>query len=173
MFNERTETNASSSAKKFNLTPEQIIFIVGKRKLAAYEEIEKERPLTMEEYEAKRLELTRMFSVLSRYIYSLIRKTEGRFMNVQESKAEILNDCYFIFDKKLRKYDPFLTTPTTYFKKDLQGVISSYIRNSNAVSLTKKDTDNVAKVKRAIRYYESIGCSWNEEMNSRATKISV
>lgn len=98
--------------------------------------------------------------MLSKY-----RLDSDAYMDVQQAQA-------VIFFEKLPDYDPLKSTPTTYFVRYFKQVISEYLRE-NTLHLSQYDANNVAKVKRAITYYESHGIMWDEAMLSNRTGLSA
>lgn len=155
-----------------NYTKEQELFYVGKSLLSDYERISMERPL--EPFELERIDHVKeqLFGSIVKFgmktasgMLSKYRLDSDAYMDVQQAQA-------VIFFEKLPDYDPLKSTPTTYFVRYFKQVISEYLRE-NTLHLSQYDAKNVAKVKRAIAYYESHGIMWDEAMLSNRTGLSA
>ncbi len=153
------------------LNNQQLLFLLCKKKLEYYKEVEKTRPLKFSEKReidemkqamlesVMRFGIKRMHERLAKY-----RKDSDAFQDIQQELA-------LIFYDKLDSYDPRRSTPTTYFVRYFDEAITNYVLNFSQ-HMTQYDANNVAAVRAAIKEYEGRGIDWDIAMLATHTRLS-
>lgn len=154
-----------------NLTKEQKLFLIGKTKLQQYEEIEKTRVLTDEEKEQRDFVKQELFGSVVKFGMSEARRRMSKYNTDSDAYTEVQQDLAVMFFNMLPKYNPVQTTPTTFFVRYFNQVISEYLL-AYSQHLTQYDAHNVTKVRGAIHYFESRGIQWDEPMIVTRTGLS-
>lgn len=154
-----------------NLTKEQKLFLIGKNKLQKFEQIESERSLTAEE-EAQRDNIKQeLFGAVVKFGMSEARRRMSKYQIDSDAYTEVQQDFAVMFFNMLPRYNPLLTTPTTFYVRYFNQVISEYLL-AYSQHLTQYDAHNVTKVRGAIHYFESKGIKWDEPMIVTKTGLS-
>lgn len=154
-----------------NLTKEQKLFLIGKDKLKQYEELEKTRPLTVSELEQVDLVKQELFGSVVKFGMSEARRRMSKYQIDSDAYTEVQQDLAVMFFNMLPKYNPLQTTPTTFYVRYFNQVISEYLL-SYSQHLTQYDAHNVTRVRGAIHYFESKGIKWDEHMLVTKTGLS-
>lgn len=154
------------------LTDPQKFFIVGKRELAKFERIKQERPLTKPEHDREDYVKEALLRSIWKYGIQLSRQMMSKYMLPTDAYSDVQQAIAAIFYEKLPNYDPFQSTPTTYFSRYFKQVIDEYI-HKDSQRLSQYDAHNVSKVRAAIHYYESQGIKWDESMLMNRTGLSM
>lgn len=159
------------SIRTKSLTEEQVAFIFGKTELANFERIKQERPLTHKEREREDFLKSSLFEKIWRYGKKISRQIMEKYMISCDADKDVMQSIAEIFFKQLPKYDPYMTTPTTYFSRYFKQVIDEYVHRDSQ-HLSQYDAHNVSKVRAAIHSFEARGVKWDEEMLINHTKLS-
>lgn len=154
------------------MTEQQMMFIVGKKYLKLFEDIEKERQLTYEERKKKDEIQTSLFGSIALFGISMARKRIARYRKSEDALQDIRQDLALIFFEKLPNYDPSRSAPTTYFRKYFDQVITEYVLKYSQ-HMTQYTASNVSKVRAAIKYCESQGIRWDEPLLVTITGLSA
>lgn len=154
-----------------NLTKEQKLFLIGKNKLKKLDEIEKERPLTAEEQRQKDTVNQELFGAVVKFGMSEARRRMSKYQIDSDAYTEVQQELAVMFFNMLPKYNPLQTTPTTFYVRYFNQVISEYLLDYSQ-HLTQYDAHNVTKVRGAIHYFESKGIKWDEPMIVTRTGLS-
>ena len=153
------------------MNDQQVLFYVGKQKLAYYEEIEKTRPLTQDE-EHERSEINRiLFESVVRFGVSQAHKRLAKYRKDGDAFQDIQQDLAVIFYEKLPDYDPTVSTPTTYFLRYFNQKITEYVL-AWSQHMSQYDAHNVSVVRAAIKAFEDSGIQWDEQMLATKTGLS-
>ena len=89
-----------------------------------------------------------------------------------EDYSDLEQELALTFFENLPKYNPLISTPTTYFVRHFRHVISLHIRN-HGMNLTQYDANNARKVNKCIHELETQGVKWTYDMLSQRTGLSV
>jgi hypothetical protein len=154
-----------------NLTEQQKLFLIGKYKLNQFAEIEKSRELTATESDEKNFIKEQLFGSVVRFGMSEARRRMSKYQIDSDAYTEVQQELAVMFFDMLPKYDPLQTTPTTYYVRYFNQVISEYLLEYSQ-HLTQYDAHNVTKVRGAIHYFESKGIQWDEPMIVTKTGLS-
>jgi RNA polymerase sigma factor (sigma-70 family) len=168
--NESTET--PSTEAPLTLTFEQRVFAVGKKRLEKIARIEQQRPLTAREIAIRDDTKAQLFSLVVKFGMKEARKRMGKYRIDSDAYVDVQQSLAVIFFDKLDAYDPYQSTPTTYFVRYFNQMISEYILK-NSQHLSQYDAHNVSLVRAAIHYYESKGIDWDEAMLANRTGLSA
>lgn len=157
--------------KKPKLTKEQSMFVAGKEVLDRFDKIEETRPLTATE-ELKRDEVkTILLQEIMKFGTARAKSRMCNMRNNSDDLEEVKQEIACKFFKELKKYDPTKATPSTYFVKYFDEVISKFT-NKYSKRLTDYDAKNVTKVKKTIQEYEKANIEWDVQMIATKTKLS-
>ena len=165
----------SKEAKSYlaqRLNHEQRYFLIGKIKMASLEAIKECRELTWKEKDEMDFVKKSLFSSVLKFGMTVAREMAGKYSLDSDAHADIQQSLALIFFEKLPMYDPTRTAPITFFVRYFREAISIYLRK-NSQMLSQYDAHNVSAVRAAIRYYESKGLKWTEEMLSNRTGLSA
>lgn len=154
------------------MTDQQIMFYIGKLKLARLDEVSATRPLTEAEKNEKDEILRILFESIVRFGMSQARTRLSKYRKGGDAMQDIQQDLAVIFYEKLPDYDPRLSTPTTYYLRYFNQVITQYVLDYSQ-HMSQYDAHNVAIVRGAIRDYESAGIRWDERMIVNKTGLSL
>lgn len=154
------------------MTNQQMMFIVGQRYLKQFEETEKERPLTSKEIRQREEIKTSLFGSVMLFGVSMARKRIARYRKSEDALQDIQQDLALIFFEKLPNYDPTRSAPTTFFKKYFDQVITEYLLKYSQ-HMTQYTSNNVSKVRAAVKYCESRGIRWDEALLATLTGLSA
>lgn len=155
-----------------NLTKEQKLFLIGKKKLEELEIIEKKRPLTAAEQQQRDTVNQELFAAVVKFGMSEARRRMSKYQIDSDAYTEVQQELAVMFFHMLPKYNPLQTTPTTFYVRYFNQVISEYLLD-NSQHLTQYDAHNVTKVRGAIQYFESKGIKWDEPMIVTKTGLSA
>ena len=166
---EKNTTGKSAISK--DMTKEQTIFYVGQKVLKKFEKIKLERPLTpaekRKEDEVKQL----LFKNIVRFGMGEANRRIAKYRIDKDARADIQQALALMFFDKLPQYDPRVSTPSTFFVRYFNQVISEYLL-ANSQHLSQYDAHNVSKVRGAIQYYESRNIQWDVHMIVNRTGLS-
>ena len=95
-----------------------------------------------------------------------------KYRRYKDAYQDVEQACACKFFEVLPKYDPYYTTPTTYFVRYYREVISDYLHRFSQ-NLTAYDAGNVSKVRKAIDFYEKRNLRWNPSVLSTRTGLSA
>lgn len=154
-----------------NLTKEQKLFLIGKSKLKKLEEIEETRKLTQEEMQQRDYIKQELFGSVVKFGMSEARRRMNKYQIDSDAYTEIQQELALMFFDMLPRYNPLQTTPTTFYVRYFNQVISEYLL-AYSQHLTQYDAHNVTKVRGAIHYFESKGIKWDEPMLVTKTGLS-
>lgn len=156
------------------MNEKQIFFYVGKKRIETIENKAKEegRKLTLKEEREKEQILEMLFGSIVKFGVSLAKKRLSLYRKDSDAMADIRQDMACIFFNKLPDYDPTRTTPTTYFLRYFNQVITEYILNYSQ-HMSQYDSHNVSIVRGAIKFYEEKGIAWDEMMIANKTGLSL
>lgn len=154
-----------------NLTKEQKLFLIGKNKLSKLEQIESERPLTADEENQRDNIKQELFGSVVKFGMSEARRRMSKYQIDSDAYTEVQQDFAVMFFSMLPRYNPLQTTPTTFYVRYFNQVISEYLL-AYSQHLTQYDAHNVTKVRGAIHYFESKGIKWDEPMIVTKTGLS-
>ena len=154
------------------MTENQKYFKMGIKILKRYKKISQERPLTEKEFENYKTIKANLWSKISLFAKATCSARISNYRTYNDALPDLLQECYEIFDQKLLAYDPDRTAPTTFFVRQFHGKISEYLCNESQF-LTRNDSDNLGKVRKAIRECESLNIQWDLELLSAMTGLSV
>lgn len=154
-----------------NLTKEQKLFLIGKSKLKQYDEIEATRELTATEIEQRDFIKQELFGSVVKFGMSEARRRMSKYQIDSDAYTEVQQDLAVMFFNMLPRYNPLQTTPTTFYVRYFNQVISEYLL-AYSQHLTQYDAHNVTKVRGAIHYFESKGIQWDEPMIVTKTGLS-
>lgn len=153
------------------MNEQQIIFYAGKKRINFLEKKKKEKGLTVEE----QLEIDEirqmLFENVVRFGISLAHKRMGKYRKDMDAFQDIQQDLAVIFYDKLPMYDPTKSTPTTFYLRYFNQVITEYILKYSQ-HMSQYDAHNVSIVRAAIKYYEEQGIKWDEPMIVTKTGLS-
>lgn len=113
----------------------------------------------------------RLFKSVVKYGLALARQTLVKYRKDNDAYQDVAQDLAAIFFEKLPDYDPYWTTPVTYFDRYFKQVISEYVHQYSQ-HLSQYDARNLGMLRGAIRDYESRGIKWDEMMLSTKTGLS-
>ena len=154
-----------------SMNEQQIIFYAGKKRINFLEKKKKEKGLTVEE----QLEIDEirqmLFENVVRFGISLAHKRMGKYRKDMDAFQDIQQDLAVIFYDKLPMYDPTKSTPTTFYLRYFNQVITEYILKYSQ-HMSQYDAHNVSIVRAAIKYYEEQGIKWDEPMIVTKTGLS-
>ena len=153
------------------LTKEQKLFLIGKRKLKQYETIEMTRNLTEAEKDQRDFIKQELFGSVVKFGMSEARRRMSKYQTDSDAYTEVQQELAVMFFSMLPRYNPLLTTPTTFYVRYFNQVISEYLL-AYSQHLTQYDAHNVTKVRGAIHYFESKGIKWDEPMIVTKTGLS-
>lgn len=153
------------------MTKQQLLFCNGMKMLDRLKEIEATRPLTNEEQSNRDEILQGLFEAVARFGISKARQRLAKYMKSEDAIQDIQQDLAVIFYQKLPNYDPYRSTPTTYFLRYFNQVITEYILKYSQ-HMSQYDAHNISIVRAAIKYYESRGIKWDEPMIATVTGLS-
>lgn len=154
------------------LNHEQRYFLIGKIKMASLEATKECRELTWKEEDEMDFVKKSLFSSVLKFGMTVAREMAGKYSLDSDAYADIQQSLALIFFEKLPVYDPTRTVPITFFVRYFREATSNYLRK-NSQMLSQYDARNVSAVRAAIRYYESKGLKWTEEMLSNRTGLSA
>lgn len=154
-----------------NLTKEQKLFLIGKSKLKQFDELEKTRTLTATEIEQRDNIKQSLFGAVVKFGMSEARRRMSKYQIDSDAYTEVQQDLAVMFFDMLPRYNPIQTTPTTFYVRYFNQVISEYIL-AYSQHLTQYDAHNVTKVRGAVHYFESKGIKWDEPMIVTKTGLS-
>lgn len=154
-----------------NLTKEQKLFLIGKNKLEQYSKIEETRPLTEEEKSQKDFIMQELFGSVVKFGMAEARRRMSKYQTDSDAYTEVQQELAVMFFAMLPRYNPLQTTPTTFYVRYFNQVISEYLL-AYSQHLTQYDAHNVTKVRGAIHYFESKGIQWDEPMLVTRTGLS-
>ncbi len=154
------------------LSPEQQFFILAKKVIEHYSEIKKERELSPAEHNIYMQRFNDCWLMVKLYALSLINERCKTYKKSNDYREELLQECALKFSKHFQAYDPYRTTPTTYFSYRFQECITQYLRK-NSQNLSQNDANNLAKIKKVIRKYEQMNIVPNMEILMRETGLSA
>lgn len=153
------------------MNEQQILFFAGKKRIDFLENKKKEKGLTMEEQveidEIRQI----LFENVVRFGISLAHKRMGKYRKDKDAFQDIQQDLAVIFYDKLPLYDPTQSTPTTFYLRYFNQVITEYILKYSQ-HMSQYDAHNVSIVRAAIKYYEEQGIKWDEPMLVTKTGLS-
>ena len=153
------------------MNEQQIMFYAGKKRIDFLEKKKKEKGLTVEE----QLEIDEirqmLFENVVRFGISLAHKRMGKYRKDTDAFQDIQQDLAVIFYDKLPLYDPTKSTPTTFYLRYFNQVITEYILKYSQ-HMSQYDAHNVSIVRAAIKYYEEQGIKWDEPMIVTKTGLS-
>lgn len=152
---------------------QQKIFILAKRIISMTEDKAKSegRQITQKEKMTIDELKTKMYQAVLPYAKQEFNRILSKYLVNSDTYQEV--ESYFaqLFFQALPKYDPIVTTPTTYFKPYIRQAASEYSR-SDCQHLKAQDAKNISKVKRAIASFEARGIEYDEEMLITETGLS-
>lgn len=154
------------------MTKEQEKFIVGKRLLSKFDEIKKTRELTPDEKMKEDKIKEQLYSTVVKYGMQLAKKRMESYAKENGAYQDIMQEMATIFFEKLPAYDPYRTTPTTFFKVYFNQVISEYLHRYSQ-HLKSHDAKNLTLINKAIQEYEAKGIEWDVNMLHNRTKLSI
>ena len=154
-----------------NLTEQQKLFLYGKYRLNQFDEILKTRKLTANETEEMDSIKEQLFGSVVRFGMSEARRRMSKYQIDSDAYTEVQQELAVMFFNMLPKYDPLQTTPTTFYVRYFNQVISEYLLEYSQ-HLTQYDAHNVTKVRGAIHYFESKGIKWDQPMIVTKTGLS-
>ena len=154
------------------MNEQQVLFYLGKNRIDYLLNIESQRPLTPEEKQEIKEIRQILFESVVRFGISLAHKRMGKFRKDGDAFQDIQQDLAVIFFEKLPYYDPMKSTPTTYFLRYFNQVITEYTLKYSQ-HLSQYDAHNVSIVRAAIKYYEERGIKWDEPMVVTKTGLSA
>lgn len=154
-----------------NLTEQQKLFLYGKYRLNQFDEILKTRKLTASEMEEMDSIKEQLFGSVVRFGMSEARRRMSKYQIDSDAYTEVQQELAVMFFNMLPKYDPLQTTPTTFYVRYFNQVISEYLLEYSQ-HLTQYDAHNVTKVRGAIHYFESKGIKWDQPMIVTKTGLS-
>lgn len=157
-----------------SMNEKQIFFYVGKKRIESIEATAKAegRKLTPKEEREKEQILEMLFGSIVKFGVSLAKKRLSLYRKDSDAMADIRQDMACIFFNKLPDYDPTRTTPTTYFLRYFNQVITEYILNYSQ-HMSQYDSHNVSIVRGAIIFYEEKGITWDEMMIANKTGLTL
>lgn len=159
-------------AEKREFGEAQYQFVKGFRRLNYYKLIQSVRRLTKkEEWEIDAIKTSFWESIVA-YVSSEYKAITSKYITYNDSRADVLQSVAAKVFEIYEKYDPYRSTPTTFFVTRIREEITAYIR-SYSQNLTQYDAKNVSLVRSAVAYYESIGADCDEYMISNRTGLSL
>ena len=154
-----------------SMTEQQVLFYVGMNRVNYLKNAEHERPLTSEEKQEINEIRKLLFESVVRFGVQLAYKRMAKYRKDRDAFQDIQQDLAVIFYEKLPYYDPTKSTPTTYFLRYFNQVITEYILNYSQ-HMSQYDAHNVSIVRAAIKYFEERGIKWDEPMIVTKTGLS-
>lgn len=154
-----------------SMTEQQVLFYVGMKRIKYLQNAECERPLTFEEEQEIDEIRKLLFESVVRFGIQLAYKRMGKYRKDRDAFQDIQQDLAVIFYEKLPDYDPTKSTPTTYFLRYFNQVITEYILKYSQ-HMSQYDAHNVSIVRAAIKYFEERGIKWDEPMIVTKTGLS-
>lgn len=153
------------------MTNEQKIFFIGKDELGRLDKIAQTRELTAKEKEDRDEIKSLLFEVVYRFGLGLARQRIEKYEKDSDAMPDIMQGIAEIFYERLPYYDPEKSTPTTYYLRYFNQVITNYIaKNSQKVS--QYDSHNISLVRGAMNHYEERGIKWDLPMIVNYTGLS-
>lgn len=157
---------------KKGLTWEQKLFLSGKRELEKYTLIAEQRELTQLEKEASdQIKITLLESIMPFGMKEAKRRMKTYYID-PDAYMDVQQAIALKFFEVLPKYDPLISTPTTFFVSYINEVISDYLFKYSQ-HLSQYDAHNLTKVRGAIQYFEAKGVAWDEAMIATKTGLSI
>lgn len=154
-----------------SMTQEQKVFYVGKKRIEYLMKKEREGRITEQERKEKDEILQILFEAVYRFGVGLAKKRLCKFRKDSDAYPDIMQGIAEIFYERLPYYDPTQTTPTTYFLRYFNQVITDYILKYSQ-HLSQYDSHNVSIVRAAIKDFEERGIKWDEPMIVTKTGLS-
>ena len=154
------------------MNDQQVLFYLGKQKLDYFDEVKKKRRLTSAEEQEKDEIKKMLFESVVRFGVAQARKRMSKYRKDSDAFQDVQQDLAVIFYERLPYYDPTLSTPTTYFLRYFNQVITEYVLQYSQ-HMSQYDAHNVSVVRAAIKHYEDAGIQWDEPMLVTKTGLSA
>lgn len=153
------------------MNEQQVLFYVGKKRIDYLTSKSEKQALTLDE-ERELDEIRQMlFESVVRFGISRAHKRMGKYRKDRDAFQDIQQDLAVIFYEKLPYYDPTQSTPTTFYLRYFDQVITEYILKYSQ-HMSQYDAHNVSIVRAAIKYFEEQGIQWDEPMIVTKTGLS-
>lgn len=154
------------------LTYEQRLFYLLKHVIDECNEKAKKGEMTPEDERLLNAAKSKLLEAIIKYARSLSSSSLENYAKASDYQDDVMQSIVENMIKTLDKYDPLRTTPTTFFRPYIQGAVTKYKRDE-IQHLTANDANHVNLVRAAIRKHELRNESWNHEILSKDTGLSI
>lgn len=144
---------------------------MGQKRLENLKKASEIRELTPAEIEERDEILQILFEIVYRFGMGLAQQRLGKYRKDSDAFADVMQGIAEIFYEQLPYYDPQKATPTTYFLRYFNQVITNYISRYSQ-RMSQYDSHNVSIVRAAINHFEERGIKWDEPMIVTYTGLS-